>query len=334
MAKKDLLAEAIADAKKVKSTALANAKIALEEAFQPTLQRMISTKLAEEDEFGDEDDDFDLNIEIAPEESEPEAEPVGMGSFEDEAPAEAPVDDVPADEPAPEGEEDLELEALIRELDGTDEEAPEDDMFTEGEEEDWSDPIQEDEGYDDEYSSGNNELTEAEVNALASLFEEEGLGDVDGPEDEDGGSYTASPTPEMNHESRKLRRENAQLKKDLNEAYRVVTSLKTTINEVNLLNAKLMFTTQALRVDNLSESQQIRIMQQIDRAKSVREVKLVYTTILEALNRKSTKRTVNEGMASKATNAITKSKKSLTETRDPEIIKWQRLAGIIPPADF
>jgi hypothetical protein len=63
MAKSDLLADAIADAKKVKKTALANAKIALEEAFQPTLQRMISTKLAEEDDMGDEDE-FDIDIAI------------------------------------------------------------------------------------------------------------------------------------------------------------------------------------------------------------------------------------------------------------------------------
>jgi len=48
MAKSDLLKEAIADAKAVKETALANAKIALEEAFAPRIQSMLSTKLAED----------------------------------------------------------------------------------------------------------------------------------------------------------------------------------------------------------------------------------------------------------------------------------------------
>ena len=43
-----MLKEAIADAKAVKETALANAKIALEEAFTPRLQSMLSHKLAEE----------------------------------------------------------------------------------------------------------------------------------------------------------------------------------------------------------------------------------------------------------------------------------------------
>ena len=46
MARKDLLAEAIADAKAVKETALANAKLALEEAFTPKLQSMISAKVS------------------------------------------------------------------------------------------------------------------------------------------------------------------------------------------------------------------------------------------------------------------------------------------------
>ena len=45
----NLLKEAIADAKAVRETALANAKIALEEAFTPKLQRMLSAKLAQED---------------------------------------------------------------------------------------------------------------------------------------------------------------------------------------------------------------------------------------------------------------------------------------------
>ena len=54
MAKSDLLKEAIADAKAVKETALANAKMALEEAFTPKLQSMLSHKIAEELDEEDE----------------------------------------------------------------------------------------------------------------------------------------------------------------------------------------------------------------------------------------------------------------------------------------
>ena len=45
-----LLKEAIADAKAVRETAIANAKLALEEAFTPKLQSMLSAKIREEEE--------------------------------------------------------------------------------------------------------------------------------------------------------------------------------------------------------------------------------------------------------------------------------------------
>ena len=50
----DLLKEAIADAKAVRETALENAKMALEEAFTPRLQSMLSQKIQTEMEDDDE----------------------------------------------------------------------------------------------------------------------------------------------------------------------------------------------------------------------------------------------------------------------------------------
>ena len=55
MANSKLLKEAIADAKAVRETAIANAKIALEEAFTPKLQSILSKKLQSEMEDEDED---------------------------------------------------------------------------------------------------------------------------------------------------------------------------------------------------------------------------------------------------------------------------------------
>ena len=51
MANRDLLKEAIADAKAVKETAIANAKAALEEAFTPMLREKLAKKIAEMDEL-------------------------------------------------------------------------------------------------------------------------------------------------------------------------------------------------------------------------------------------------------------------------------------------
>jgi hypothetical protein len=56
MAESNLLKEAIADAKAVRETAIANAKLALEEAFTPKLQSMLSKKIEEEAEDTDEDE--------------------------------------------------------------------------------------------------------------------------------------------------------------------------------------------------------------------------------------------------------------------------------------
>ena len=53
----DLLKEAIADAKAVRETALENAKLALQEAFTPKLQNMLSQKIQMEME--DEDEKMD-----------------------------------------------------------------------------------------------------------------------------------------------------------------------------------------------------------------------------------------------------------------------------------
>ena len=125
----DLLKEAIADAKAVRETALANAKMALEEAFTPQLKSMLSAKLREEDD--------ELEAEVPAEEGEegsyeedevadgeeemgdvtaPEEEPAPAGA--EEVPA-VPAEEVPGDEEvaAEEGEEegcDLYLEAIIR----------------------------------------------------------------------------------------------------------------------------------------------------------------------------------------------------------------------------
>ena len=81
---KDLLKEAIADAKAVRETALANAKLALEEAFAPRIQSMISSHLQQEaeEEMMDEEDD----------------EMTAMGDSEAPAEEEMPTEEMPAEE--------------------------------------------------------------------------------------------------------------------------------------------------------------------------------------------------------------------------------------------
>ena len=332
----DLLREAIADAKRVKSAALANAKIALEETFQPTLQRMISAKITEEegeDEFADDEAGIDIDVNYGGDEPDgdegfggEEEAGTGFGSFE------GGEEESPAPEGEESGEEDLELEALIRELEG------EDEMMDEGEEDAFSDPIpdaieEEDETEDFTFSEGEEMDDDEMMEAI--------LRELDGDEDElmeneDGaGAYEDNaPTSQLNTEVRKLRRQNSKLKKDLNESLRALTTYKTTINEVNLLNAKLMYTTKTFRSYPLNENQQVRILESFDRAKTVREVKLVYTTIVESFNKKSTtKKKVTEGLASKSVKAINPKPKNRLDENSDDIVRWspsrlQQLAGL------
>ena len=124
MARRDLLSEAIADAKAVKETALANAKLALEEAFTPKLQSMISAKLAEEmddemEEMGHEKEEGYHEEEM----EEPGDETLAMADeMDDDEDLEEILRELEIgegyheEEMEEEMEDDLELESIIREL--------------------------------------------------------------------------------------------------------------------------------------------------------------------------------------------------------------------------
>ena len=116
----DLLKEAIADAKAVRETALANAKMALEEAFTPHLKSMLSAKLAEDDE---EWEDEEGEEEVPGEPDEEDAEAMARHGYREEDDEEVPVGDdeeVPVgdDEEPPEEEEEGVSEEDIIEIDG------------------------------------------------------------------------------------------------------------------------------------------------------------------------------------------------------------------------
>ena len=79
MAKSDLLKEAIADAKAVKETALANAKLALQEAFSGRMKGMLEAQLMNELEGEEETEAGAEVIATGADEIEAGAEDTGMG---------------------------------------------------------------------------------------------------------------------------------------------------------------------------------------------------------------------------------------------------------------
>ena len=317
---KDLLKEAIADAKAVRETAIANAKLALEEAFTPKLQSMLSAKLQEddmEDEVEDEvpTDDLDVDaVEMAHgDEEEPDTEGAYGEGEHDAADDEEVADDTEADlqdqDEIP-GEEDehnydsthdegtdLELEAIIRELDGE-----------EGEEEE---PV---------HTDGKHEVKEEDEED-----DGHGQGDPDHQYNEniDLDEVIKSLTEEDDEEEAPADDTEAELQ----AAYETIQSLKSTLQEVNLLNAKLLFSNKLFKGNSLSESQKMKIIETFDRASNLREVKLVYTTLAESFTGTSKKTRVTEGLASKKSNSTAPKGKIVESNGMADRMK--RLAGLL-----
>jgi hypothetical protein len=295
----DLLKEAIADAKAVRETAMANAKIALEEAFTPRLQSMLSAKLAEEEELEEEDDDV-----VAEPAAEPVAEPAPEAPVEEE-------EDMPMDEGEYEDkmeeeedmdleeEDDMDLEEIIRELEGEMEADEEPVAEGEGEEEET---VSEGEGEEEEtVSEGDDE--EVSIDEIIKALREE-----DGEEEE--------PVAEAEDKA-----------EELEEAYQVIKFLKSKINEVNLLNAKLLFSNKLFRNYSLNENQKVKVIENFDRARTLREVKLVYSTLAESFTTTKAKRQIKESYASKPTPSTRPSKQVINEGNDLAA-RWKKLANI------
>ena len=335
MAKSNLLKEAIADAKAVKETALANARLALEEAFAPRIQSMLSHKLAEELEDEDEDSmeeeldsselgtgdnaepstdandssDIENDTDLAEEEDT-------MYSDEDRMDAEEEMDmaadsgdgeeyDLTGNEEEDTEEDDLDLEAVIRDLE--DAMASDDEMTEEDEVED--EMTSEEDVMDDEMTSEEDE-EELDINEIIRTLKE-----MEGEDEE-----------EMTEEEEDAKEE---YKYELEEAYKTIQSMRKTINEVNLLNAKLLYTNKLFRTFDLNESQKVKVIENFDRAANLREVKLVFATLGENLNVARKKKTVvKESLASKPMKSTAAPRKILSEG-DAVAERFKKLAGLI-----
>jgi hypothetical protein len=104
--------------------------------------------------------------------------------------------------------------------------------------------------------------------------------------------------------------------------------LRSKINEVNLLNAKLLFSNKLFRNYPLSESQKMKVIENFDRAQSLREVKLVFGTLAESFTATKTKRkVVKESYASKASRSTAPKKEILSEGNQLAA-RWKKLANL------
>tara|TARA_R110000851_G_scaffold37084_5_gene96072 strand:+ start:6998 stop:8620 length:1623 start_codon:yes stop_codon:yes gene_type:complete len=122
--------------------------------------------------------------------------------------------------------------------------------------------------------------------------------------------------------------QNDQLKENVEAYEEAIEELKGQLGEMNLFNAKLLYTNKLLMNSDLTQAQRARAIESLDEARSLREVKLLFKTLTESFNKRS-KETVTEskkrviGSASRATRAAGA---SLNESS--EASRWATLAGI------
>ena len=386
MANSKLLKEAIADAKAVRETAIANAKIALEEAFTPRLQSILSKKLTAEmadeeedtddvnEEYGAEDtsdadssaigdgdnkqpaDDANDSSDIAQGNPDTDVETAPTGEEDDniEVVAEGDEDEVPGETQSrieEEDEDELDLDEIIRELEGEiegseDEDSAEDaaedaaeyaegkefakdaavegkefakDAAVEGKEFAKNAAVEGKEFAKDAAVEGKEIAKDDDEIDLDEILREMGYGD----DEEDG---------EETNEGEEADAAIAAKDAELEEAYNVIKSLKSTINEVNLLNAKLLYTNKLFRSYELTNEQKHKVVETLDRTQNVREVKLVFATLAESMkiggtSKKVKTQKITESFASKQV-ASTAPKKAIIAESNGLAERFKQLANI------
>ena len=126
----------------------------------------------------------------------------------------------------------------------------------------------------------------------------------------------------------------ARLKTDLKEAFETIKVLRSELNEINLLNAKLLYVNKIFKSkNNLTENQKVKVIGAFDKATTVKEAKLVFESLNE--NIKPTvepKKHISESLlksASKSLNANPRSTKQPILESNEMVARFQKLAGII-----
>lgn len=350
-----LLEQAIADAKAVKAVALANAKAALEEAFRGPVEAMLAEKLKEEaemealtgsepapkttDETMEEVTDAELEeilAELSSDLSEDSESPESMPSTE--APvvpapdAAAPVASMPVApaapvapaSPAPVAPMAPSAEAPVAPA----AEAP---MTPAPEVPTTPAPVTEE------------DMEEVDLNELLNSLNEEieevqEAKDSDTEADEKEEDDKEEDMKESSHsEEDSVSKEcYEEVVKERDDAISAISHYKKQLEEVNLLNAKLLYTNKLFKQHPLTNEQKMKIVETFDLTQTVREVKIAYTSLAESFNfGKSTVKksntvasTITEGLASKTVASTKPTQSVIVENTNTQALRFQTLAGI------
>jgi hypothetical protein len=349
--------QVIIDAKALRASSIANAKASLQEAFEPKIQEMLRMKLSEdfEESLSEEEEDVkqegydhvEENYEDGMEEGMPEEgitesdldeilselESIEEGDYEEEGALNEAEEDEDEEgeegeegdddemEPPTEGGEEDEMEITIKfgelkdlltpfvgEPEEGGEEAPE-----------MSDLPSDEDGSEDDSLSLDEILAELEEEDGEKV--EEAKGQIPGY-GKVGGKGTTGYDDKVGGQGRTGYDAGS---KKLHEANETIKILSEKLNEINLLNAKLLYMNRIFKSKSLSEAQKVRVVKSFDKATSVKEVKNVYEILSEAFsNRSKAPLKESRGFASKPTGGLTGTKKPIVES-DPTVDRWQQL---------
>jgi len=342
---KQILKDAIADAKAVRETALANAKLALEEAFTPQLQSMLAAKLQEmeeEDEVKEEvaegaedqmEETLDLEALLA-EDSVEEAKEEGEEEAEEKASEEAPEK---GEEKEGEKEEDKditemspeEVEEYIRQIAAEEFEKLEAGQGEEIPGEEGGEEIDLDAELGADAAAGEEEINlEEMIDETEETVNEEEIDENDINIDELLAEFGLSEEEVEEGYGKDEDDSKSKMEEELAQALATIDELRSSIQEVNLLNAKLLYMNKVFKGTNLTESQKVDVVKTFDKAESAKEAKLVYESMITSFAKKAeTKSNIKEsvGFASKAVGMITNSGAKVIET-DAQYSRWEKLA--------
>jgi hypothetical protein len=334
---RQILEEAIADAKTIRETAIESAKVALEEAFTPTLTALFAERLNEleleeaEAEKKPTDETMDEMYSIEEEELEEDfslEELLAELEMEETVSLEELLAELEEEqEPTMEGKdmdaENLEEDLMLEEL--SDEEIEElvvktiEDMIASGklmagEDDEENEEDEEDMEDMDDMEDTEDEESEEEIDIDEILAEIEVL------------SERKKGKKDDKKEDKKAKKEKDEDVKALEETINV---LKHELNEINLLNAKLLYTNKIFKAKNLTESEKIKVLNTFDKAETVKEVKLVFETLTESFKAPVAKKNpIKESLGSASKSISTATPKQPIIEVNNAFARMQQLAGL------
>ena len=135
---------------------------------------------------------------------------------------------------------------------------------------------------------------------------------------------------ESEEEDDNVKVEVASLKRQLSEAMKTVTKQKSIINEVGILNSKLLYSLKIIGKYDLTNEQKTRTLEAFDRVSTLKEAKIVYVTLAESYSKYKKMTETKRGSSSKPIKSITKKVNESVINEQPIINKTrlQKLAGI------